>query len=284
MPETTKIESLNILTTDGGKDYLRELSGTVIGNIQKATLSYKLKNQELSGDPAAGTVTCKRFANANSQSYGTARAAGKGNAVKAKDVTVAIDTDKEIVEELEEKDVRLYTVDDVLNRRTNNHVLTVATTLDREFFNTAYSAATKVKTDANAEIADVLEAIIQECENTKNEFVDGVPRDMMALVLSSKYYGKVRNDLDKKQRSNVDTTAEEFYVWHGVETDSSTRLPEGCDILLMIKGAVAQPVMMDQYAAEKVNLSNAIAVELFYSYGTKAITPDLIFAADFSAS
>ena len=278
-----KIESLNILLDTQGKDYLAELSGVVIENIQKATLSYKHKNQDLSGDPVSGTIECRRFVNANSQNYGTARAAGKGEAVKAKPVTVSINQDKEIVEELEAKDVRLYTVDDVLNRRSNNHVLTVATALDRAFYAEAYSNANAVNVYGVTDIADILEKIIQECENTKNDFVDGVPRDMMALVLSTEYYGKVRNNLDKQQRANVDTTAEEFYTWHGVEVDSCTRLPAGCDILLMVKGAVAQPVMMDQYAAEKVPLSDAIAVELFYHYGTKAVTPDLIFTSDFTA-
>lgn len=275
-----KIESLNILLDTTGKDYLAELSGVVIENIQKATLSYKHKNQELSGDPVSGTIECRRFVNANSQNYGTARAAGAGKAVKAKPVTVSIDQDKEIVEELEAKDVRLYSVDDVLTRRSNNHVLTVATALDRAFYAEAFSNANKVNVSGITDIAEVLEKIIQACENTKNDFVDGVPRDMMALVLSTEYYGKVRNNLDKQQRGNVDTAAEEFYTWHGVEIDSCTRLPQGCDILLMVKGAVAQPVMMDQYSAEKVPLSDAIAVELFYHYGTKAVTPDLIFTAD----
>lgn len=281
----SKIESLNILIDNSNPvahDYLAELSGVVIENIQKATLSYKLKNQDLSGDPVSGTVECRRFVNATSASYGTARAAGKGDAVKAKPVTVAIDQDKEIVEELESKDVRLYSVDDVLNRRANNHVLTVATALDRAFFTEANTNATAVNVYGITAIEDILEKIIQECENTHNSFVDGIPRDMMSLVLSTEYYGKVRNNLDKQQRSNVDTAAEEFYTWHGVETDSCTRLPVGCSILLMVKGAVAQPVMMKQYTAEKVPLSDAVAVELFYNYGTKAVAPDLIFKADFT--
>lgn len=277
-----KIESLNILLDTTGKDYLAELSGVVIENIQKATLSYKYKNQELSGDPVAGTVECRRFVNANSAKYGTARAAGKGAAVKAKPVTVAIDTDREIVEELEAKDVRLYSVDDVLNRRSTNHVLTVATELDRAFFAEANTNANAVNVYGETDVAEILEKVIQACENVKNDFVDGVPRDMMGLILSTEYYGKVRNNLDKQQRSNVDTSVEEFYTWHGVECDSCTRLPQGCDVLLMVKGAVAQPVMMDQYAAEKVPMSDAIAVELFYNYGTKAVTPDLIFKADFT--
>lgn len=277
-----KIESLNILLDPTGHDYLSELSGAVIENIQKATLSYKYKNQDLSGDPVSGTVECRRFVNATPQNYGTARAAGKGSSVKAKTVTVAIDQDKEIVEELETKDVRLYSVDDVLNRRANNHVLITATNLDRLFFAMAYTDAVKVKLDETDPVEDILEALIQECENTKNDFVDGVPRSMMKLALSTKYYGKVRNNLDKQTRSNVDTTQEEFYTWHGVEVDSCTRLPSGCDALLMVDGAVAQPVMMDQYNAEKIPLSQAIGVSLFFHYGTKTVAPDLIYAADFT--
>lgn len=276
-----KIESLNILLDPTGKDYLAELSGKVIENIQKETLSYKYKNQNLSGDPVSGTVEARRFANANSADYGTARAARKGSAVKAKTVTVAIDQDKEIVEELEKKDVRLYSVDQVLERRSANHVLTVASALDRAFFSTAATAATTVDVSGITKISDILEAVIQACENVKNEYVDGVPREMMGLILSTKYYGMIRNDLDEKSRSNTDTSQEKFFAWHGVECDSCTRLPEGCDIMLMVKGAVAQPVMMDQYTAEKIPLSDAIAVELFYNYGTKAVTPDLIFTADF---
>ena len=50
------------------------------------------------------------------------------------------------------------------------------------------------------------------------------------------------------------------------------------DALLMVRGAVAQPVVVNQYGdPEKIQLSNDYAVSLFYDYGTKALTPDLIF-------
>ena len=100
---------------------------------------------------------------------------------------------------------------------------------------------------------------------------------MMHLVLNTAYYGKVRNNLDKQVRSNVDTGSEEFYAWHGVECKSSTHLPDGCRYILMVDGAVAQPVMANQYTAEKIPMSEAYAVSLFYHYGTEAVTPDLIF-------
>lgn len=274
-----RITALNILTQDEGKEYLSELYDRVIENVQKGTISGGLKNTDLSGDPTSGSVEAKRLVNATAQNYGTARAAGKGDAVKAKPVTVVVDTDREIVEELEEKDIRMYGVDGLLDRRASNHVLRMIAELDNAFFDVAAKAAVTVEVDMSAPVEDILEAIIQECENTQNDFVDGVPRFMMHLSLSSAFYGKVRNQLDKQSRANVDTGTEEFYIWHGVETASNIHLPDGCDILLQVKGSVAQPVIPHQYAAEKIPLSNAYGVEMFYSYGTVAVTPDLIFKA-----
>lgn len=273
-----RITSLNILLDPTGKDYLSELYGKVIENVQKTLISGNMKNQDLSGDPVSGSVEAKRFANATSKSYGTARAAGAGDAIKAKPVPVAINVDKEIVEELEEKDVRLYGVDGVLDRRAANHVLRMAAELDTAFFACANTNATTVDITGLTDIAEILETVIQKCETTKNDYVDGVPRSLMHLVLAPGYYGKVRNDLDKHtNNANVDTAAEEFYTWHGVRTYSCVNLPEGVNCILMVDGAVAQPVMADQYAAEKIPLSNAYGVELFYHYGTACVTPDLIF-------
>ena len=273
-----RIESLSILTQDGeGKAYLAELYGKVIEGVMKTLVSAGMKNMDLSGDPASGSVEAKRFVNATAQDYGTARAAGAGNKVKAKPVTVTISEDKEIVEEIEDKDTKLYGVDGLLDRRSANHIVRMASNLDKNFFAEAYDSAVEVEIADNTPIEEELEQVIQECENTENDFVDGVPRELMSLVLNTAYYGKVRNNLDKQTRSNVDTGEEEFYTWHGVECKSCTHLPVGCRYLLMVNGAVAQPVMANQYNAEKIPLSEAYAVSLFYHYGTEVVTPDLIF-------
>lgn len=271
-----RIESLNILLESSGKDYLAELYGKVIENVNKQLISVNMKNTDLSGNPEAGSVEAKRFVNASSKDYGTARTAGKGDAVKAKPVPVAIDKNKEIVEELENKDVSLYGVDGILAKRANNHVQRMASELDTAFFAEAKKSGTKI-TPKSATVPEEIEEAIQTCENTKNDFVDGVPRSMINLVCSTEYYGKIRTYLDKVSRSNVDSTQEEFYAYHGVKTFSSVHLPEGVDYEIMVDGAVAQPVMSDQYTAEKIPLSNAYGVELFYHYGTKAVMPDLIF-------
>lgn len=272
-----RIHALSILLQDEGKEYLSELYGKVIAGVMKALISSRMKNTDLSGDPTSGSVEAKRFVNATPQKYGTARAAGAGNKVKAKPVNVVIDTDREIVEEIENKDIKLYGVDGLLDRRSANHVIRMASALDKDFFAEAYNNAVAVEISGTATIEDELETVIQECENTINDFVDGVPREMMYLVLNTAYYGKVRNHLDTRERANVDTGVEKFNVWHGVECDSCVHLPAGCRYILMVKGAVAQPVMSSQYDAEKIGLSEAYAVELFYHYGTATVTPDLIF-------
>lgn len=271
-----RIESLNILTTKDGKAYLAELYGKVIENVNKALISARFKNTDLSGDPTAGSVEAKRFVNAKSKSYGTARKAGAGDAVKAEAVTVPINQDREIVEELEKKDVSLFGVDGIMEKRAANHVQRMASELDSEFFAVGKNEGTKITPEAT-NIPDEIEEAIQICENTKNDFVDGVPRSMINLVCSTAYYGKIRTYLDKVSRPNIDSTTEEFDAYHGVKTFSSVHLPNGVDYEIMVDGAIAQPVMSDEYTAEKIPLSNAYGVELFYHYGTKAVMPDLIF-------
>lgn len=270
-------ESLNLLTTEEGKQMLADRYAGVIENLFKALISMRCKNNDLSGTPDSGSVTAKRIANATSKAYGTARAAGKGDAVKDKDVVINIDTDREIVEELEAKDIGLGTVKDLVNRRTANHPLVMLAELDKAFFRVAAAAGIEVDVTGESTIAGKLEALIQECENTKNQFVEGVDRAQMFLALNTKMYGKVRNDLDKTTRANVDTAAEEFYAWHGVETVSCVNLPSDVEAILMVRGSVAQPVLANTYDLEKIGLSEAYAIELFYHYGTKAVSPDLIF-------
>lgn len=273
-----RIESLSLLTTDDAKLYLTELYGKVIAGVMRNLTSARMKNKDLSGDPHSGSVVAKRFANATPKDYGTARAAGNGEKIKAEEVVVVIDNDKEFVEEIEEKDIKLGGVDGLMDRRANNHVLRMAADLDTKFYKCAADNAVKVEVNLSAgAVEDVLETCIQEVENTKNAFVDGVPRQMIYMVLNSFWYGKVRNNLDKQVRSNVDTGDEEFYVWHGVETISCINLPAGCPFILMVDGAVAQPVMSNAYTAEKIPLSEAYAISLYYHNGTAVVTPDLIF-------
>lgn len=272
-----RIDSLSILDSAGSaKDKLAEKYGPVIENVQKSTISGTLKNMDLSGDPTTGTVEAKRFANAASKAYGTARSANKADQVKAKPVVIAIDKDKELIEEIEEKDTRLYGVDDVINRRILTHGKSMERELERAFFQAAKDeGASLVLTASN--INEKVEELIQKIESTKNDYVDGVDRDMIAVVLDTATYGAMRNFMDTTaHNASVDTAGREFGLFHGVRVYSSVYLPESVQMIGMVEGAIAQPVMTSLVDPGKIPLSNAYAFGLFYSYGTKAVMADLI--------
>lgn len=52
-------------------------------------------------------------------------------------VTINLDTDKEIVEEFENKDVRMFGIPDLVAKRVTNHAQRIIATLDKAFFDTA---------------------------------------------------------------------------------------------------------------------------------------------------
>ena len=276
MARTNAISLLSGVSTPAT---LAEIYGLVIENVQKSTLSTSLKSQQYTGNPAAGSVEFKRFANSEAKTYGTARTAAKGDKITVPPTTVNLSTHKEIVEEVAKFDLDTFGVAGIMQRRADNHVLTMAADLDRAFFGEANTSGTAFTPGSGVtEIQDIVESMIQTLEVVKNDYTDGVDRGMMDLVLSPAQYGKLRTFLDTQSNPNVDTAGEEFGMYHGVRVYSCTRLAEKCNGLLMIRGAVAQPVVVDQYSnPEKIPLSNDFAVSLFYDYGTKALTPDLIF-------
>jgi len=271
-----RLTSLSVLLDPTGKDLLQELYGQVIENVQKGTISNIIKNTLLSGDPTSGSVEAKRFANAVSANYGAARTNGKGANIKAKPVVIQIDKDKEIVEEIEQKDIMLYGVDGLLQRRSANHAKTLIRELERAFFTEASTAGTAVTTTAT-DIEEIVEALIQQVETTKNDYVDGVDRDMLSVVCTTKFYGDMRNYLDKgTNNANVDTAAETFATFHGVRIWPSVYLPATVKAICQADGSVALPVLPRPYTAQQIPLSEAYAVMLFFYYGVKAVTPDLI--------
>lgn len=268
-----RISSLNVLLTDPGKDFLAEQYGKVIANIQKNPISSQLKNTDLSGSPTSGTVEAKRFVNATSQAYGTARSGRKANAVKAKPIVISIDKDEEILEEVEQKDVSLYGVDNFVERRAAECERKMTNKLEHAFFDTAAEAGTQVNPVGTTPEA-IAEELIQSVETVSNDFVDGVERNMIALVCNPAFYGQLRTYLDATTHN---TEGEAINTYHGVRIFSSTYLPKGVKAIAMAYGSVAQPVLPTIAPAEKIQLSNAYSFGMFYNYGTKAVTEDLIF-------
>lgn len=273
----TRINALSIqLQSAASADKLAEEYGKVIENINATTLSSKLKNTDLSGDPTSGSVEAKRFANAKSQTYGTARAAGKGNAVKANPVIVAIDDDTEFMEEVEEKDLKLYGVNGLIERRTANHQESAKVELEEKFFSVAKEAGTLFTPTEGLSIEDEMEQAIQTVETTRNDFVRGVPRTMIEVIMTPSYYGKLRNKIATLPNANANVASYESGIFNNTTVNSSVFLPAGVDYIVMVRGAVAQPVLPGIYSPKAIELSEATAFGLFLHKGTKAVMEDLI--------
>ena len=273
-----RITSLEVLLDPAGKMLLAEAYDGVIENAQKVTISGQLKNTDLSGDPTAGTVEAKRFVNAKSNAYGTARGKGKGELVKGKPVTIPIDTDREFIEEVEQKDVSLLGVDGLITRRSANHAMQMTNELDRAFFAECVASGTQfTPSTGTTEIQDIIEEAIVTLETLRNDYIDGIPRDMLSVEVTPAVYSKMRKYLDEVvHNANVDTAAETFDRFHGVRFISTINMPAGCDFIVQVDGSVAQPVRSQSYSAEKIPMSEAYAIELFFYYGTKAVTPETI--------
>lgn len=275
-----RIDSLSILKDGGGNDALAEKYGAVIENLEQNTISGQLKNRDLSGDPTTGTVEAKRFKNATSASYGTARSGGAGTKVTAKPVTISINQDKELIEEVEEKDVKLYGVDNFINRRVANHQRTMTRELERAFFAKAKEQGTSATLSGTSDL-DKFEEIVQKVTTLKNDYIDGIERDMVSVILTEAEYGKLRNYMDTSvQNMNVNSSVKEVGTIHGVKVFSSVYLPTDCTHIAMADGSIAQPVTMNLDETGKFPASNAYHFGVFFSYGTEAVMPDAIFYAN----
>jgi len=266
-----RTNALNIYISDEEKDLLAESYGNVIEEVQKGAISEQIKNKNYSGDPTTGSVEIARFVNATINDLGTARTNAKGDALNDKGkVTINVDTDKEIVEEVAKKDLDLIGIAGLVAKRVQNHAKRMIAYLDKQFFAVAESEGTAYTPTGNT-IAEKLEDLIQSVETTENDYVDGVDRDLLVLTVTPKVYGELANYIDIVPNS-ISGLSEDMF--HNVRIFSNHR--QTADAICMIDGAVAQLVKTDEYNAERVPLSNSIAIELFFSKGTKAVMPDLI--------
>ncbi len=269
-----KQDALSIYIDDTTKDKLAEIQGEVLENIQKGAISEQIKNKNYSGDPTSGSVEISRFANATVNAKGTARTNAKGDKLEnSGKVTINVDTDKEIVEEVAKKDVKLYGVAGLVEKRKSNYVKRMIADLDTAFFAKAEAEGTAVTPTAGATtLVKKLEELILSVEKTVNDYVDGVDRDMLVLTVLPEIYSQVGDYIDTITNANGGTVNEEMF--RKVRIFSNHRQTSAA--ICMIDGAVAQLVTVDEYDAEKIPLSNDIGLELFYSRGTKAVMPDLI--------
>lgn len=271
-----KTDALSILQSDRDTaDKLAESYAELMDMIQKAALSPQLKNTNISGDPQTGSIVARRLMTSTSKTYGTARDATEGDKVADNGVTINVDTDKEIVEEVELKDIELYGIDGLIGKRQANHQKAFIRDIDTAFFAEAVAEGTEYNF-VSGDIEDKMEEIIQEVETTSNDNVDGVDRDMIVLSVKPRVYGLLRNYVDTLPNplgGGVDARS-----FHDVRVYSNTRQTK--DVVCMAMGSVGQLVKVSPYRLDNVPLSDAAAITLFYYYGTKAVMADLIQYAD----
>ena len=271
----------NIFLEDGVTETeLAEIYGGVIENFEKSAVSLQLKAQNAE-NVSAGSAEFKRFENAVSVAYGTARTAGAGVGLQTKPITVPIDVHMEIVEEFRKSDVVSYGIPSLLERRADNHFRSMVRALDTAFFRKAYTTGVQF-VPAGATIDLKVEELIVKVETISNSFIDGVDRDDIAIVLSPAQASALRNQIDTLLIEGNRIENGLLGKFHGVDIYTSNRLPKGVgqvvDMFGMVKGAIAQPVLLaDNYQAEKIPLSNDWAVELFYDYGTTTLLTDALF-------
>lgn len=269
-------KALNIgLVSDSINDDLAHILDGVIENIQTSAVSEALKNKEGSGDPVAGSVEYKRFVNASLEDKGTARA-GTPASVVASPVIVNLDINKEIVEEIQNKDIKLYGITDMVGRRAGNHTKRFTAFLDRAFFTEAINGKDAYDVTGLSTEKEIIDAMIVSAKETESNFIDGIDADDLALVVNGTYRKALKNELDKLPEG---TDAKNGLIgrYDGVDVYETHRLPSGTNAIVMLKGAVAQPYFVSEYRAEKIPLDDAIAVQSFLYVGAKQLTPEAIY-------
>ncbi len=269
--------SLNIqdYLNDEVMDNLAEVLDGVIENIQTSAVSEALKNREGSGDPTSGSVEYKRFVNAKLEDKGTARGNHAGAKVIAKPVIVNLDDDKEIIEELQIKDIKLYGIAGMAEKRKANFSKRVIAYLDRKFFAEAVDGGSQFERGSLTDEKAILDAMIVSAKSTESVFIDGIDAEDLAIVLSPKWRKAVKNELDELPNGTTPSNGA-IGMYDSIIVYESHRLPEGVNAIVMLKGAVAEPYFLSEYDAEKVLFDDAIALETFLYCGAETLVPEAI--------
>ena len=99
------------------------------------------------------------------------------------------------------------------------------------------------------------------------------------VIMTPNYYGKLRNKINAIPNSNGlgQLANYEEGTFNNAKVYSSVFLPAGVDYIVMVNGAVAQPIMTSISNPAKIPMSDATSFGLFAYKGTKAVMEDLIF-------
>lgn len=270
-----RLTSLDELKSTGGLQLLKETYAGMIENVQKGTISNLIKNTNLSGNPMSGSVVAKRFENTESKAYGTARSGGAGQSVESSEVVIQIDVDKELINEVEGKDLAMNTVEGLVAKKSAQNQKSMERELDKAFFAEAESSATEVFT-AETEIGKIFNAVVKPLKTLQNDFIDGVDADDIWVPMNTDTYDLVRDKVDSLDNANITSDIASIGKYHGIKVAENIR--QDADFLVILQGAIAQPVRTVLDTADKFPASEAYHFGLFYNYGVEAVMPEAIFA------
>jgi hypothetical protein len=281
MPKTLQPAN-NVVISDGvTADDLKLQYGKVQGTIAAKFSFRDLVNVNYLNEPIkGGTVEVARVKTATSQAYGTARTAGSGNKLENNSADVKIDTDREIAEEMNAKDLKLWNkLGDiaVLENRKDNFALAMGIELEKAYYVKLQQLAVAnglVNVSGESTLQDKLALLIQTLEAVENDNVEKVDRSMMVLTLSSKWYDELEEyfvNLENPISGRTDAKA-----FREVEVRRATR--QGFDAIVQVVGSVAQPVVFDEFYTAKPTFSNDRYAYMSYYFGTGGVMPELVFA------
>lgn len=291
MPKTNAI---SIFENPQTQAKLNEVQAGIVENLQKTGNSFKVKSTNANLSEKAGSYIFKRFQNSQAKPYGTARSNQAGDKLTAPDITVNVDDHKEIVEEVAKFDAERFGVDasvlSVVNARKQNHQMTLKRDCETKFWEEAYRGAVcgddlglrgqvvaGIGAAGNTPVDEYLDVTnFVALETVKNNYVNGVSRDLMLCLLSPKAYSKMKSRLNTMYNANFSIADEELQGINGVVVLNELYLPKKVESITLVKESVAQPLSVDEYDASRIPLSKDIAIELFYDKGTKALAGDLI--------
>ena len=290
--------ALSIFENDAVKAELNEIQAGTMDNLQKSGNSFKVKSQAARLDEKAGSYEFKRYENSVNKQYGTARLAAKGDLLTAPPVTVNMDINQEIVEEISKFDAERFGVEesvlDIVRKRKTNHQMTMQADIESRFWAEAYRGAVVGNSYGSGLKGQIVagftsptvngmefDAYIDEVnhvalETVKNVYTRGIPRNYIMTVAQPKAYSKLKSRLNTMYNANFAVADEELQGINGVAVFSELYLPPKVESITIVKEAVANPLTVDEYGADRLPLSNDWAAMLFYDMGIKCLAADHI--------
>jgi len=276
------------LANGTSRDDLLVVQGRILENIQAQYQYRNFLNTEYIDEPVkGGSVKIKRFKNPVSQNYGTARTAGAANKLINTISEIKVDTDKEITEEMNAKDKNLYFEQGgvaFLNSRLNAYVLAMGLELEKAYYVGLQNAATAngfVTLSGGANIREQILILIRALEAKRIPgYIEGVDRSEMVVTVAPEFFDSLESVM--ATLPNPRNGGQNARFFGNVEITPATR--QGFDAIIQYRGAIAQPVVMDDFKVDGIELSNDVYAYLSYYYGTGAILSDLVLGGAISGT